>query len=73
MPYGPTDSIPHRAPLAMIFYRGNQFSKEFHNRASVTFRGSWNRLPPSGYKLIYIDFENGKPKDSGDFFSGFFE
>jgi len=57
----------------MIFYRGNQFPKEFHNRASVTFRGSWNRLPPSGYKLIYIDFENGKPKDSGDFFSGFFE
>ncbi|WP_373519517.1 sorbosone dehydrogenase family protein [Pricia sp.] len=61
----------HSAPLDMIFYRGKMFPKDFGSRALVTFRGSWNRNPPSGYKLIYIDFKDGEPTGSGDLVSGF--
>lgn len=51
----------HSSPLDMIFYRGKMFPKEFGSRALVTFRGSWNRTPPSGYKLIFIEFKDGEP------------
>lgn len=61
----------HSAPLDLIFYQGDMFPEEFKNRALVTFRGSWNRKPASGYKLIYIDFENGSATSSEDFVSGF--
>ncbi len=61
----------HSSPLDMIFYRGTMFPEEFRNRALVTFHGSWNRYPPSGYKLINIEFDNGGPKEAGDLVSGF--
>jgi Raf kinase inhibitor-like YbhB/YbcL family protein len=34
-------------------------------------RGSWNRNPPSGYEVVRIDFENGKPVRFEPFLSGF--
>ncbi len=61
----------HSAPLDMIFYRGKMFPEAYRNKALVTFRGSWNRKPPSGYKLISINFEEGSSKRSEDLVSGF--
>jgi len=61
----------HSAPLDMIFYRGKMFPEAYRNKALVTFRGSWNRRPPSGYKLISIGFEDGSSIASEDFVSGF--
>ncbi|GAB3547733.1 PQQ-dependent sugar dehydrogenase [Spirosoma fluminis] len=66
----------HAAPLGMIFYTGNSaaassFPAEYRNDAFVTMRGSWNRTQPSGYKVIRVHFEGGKPVRSEDFVAGF--
>ena len=61
----------HSAPMDLIFYTGNMFPPEYKNNALVTFHGSWNRKPASGYHILHIDFENGKPVKSEDFVTGF--
>ena len=34
--------------------------------------GSWNRKPPSGYKVIFVPFENGRPSGvARDVLTGF--
>ena len=62
---------PHSAPLDMIFYKGNQLPKEYQGDAIVTLRGSWNRKEPSGYKVVRVRFENGKPTKVEDLVTGF--
>jgi membrane associated rhomboid family serine protease len=61
----------HSAPLALMFYTASQFPTEYRNDAFVTMRGSWNRNPPSGYKVVRIRYENGKPVKFEDFVTGF--
>ncbi|MDT0687543.1 PQQ-dependent sugar dehydrogenase [Autumnicola psychrophila] len=61
----------HSAPMDLIFYRGEMFPSEYRGKALVTFHGSWNRKPASGYKLRTVDFENGEPTRSEDFLTGF--
>ncbi|WP_424492405.1 PQQ-dependent sugar dehydrogenase [Salinimicrobium sp. GXAS 041] len=61
----------HSAPMNLKFYEGEMFPEEYRNSAFVTFRGSWNRKPASGYKIMKVDFENGKPVNSEDFVTGF--
>ena len=61
----------HSAPLAFMFYTASQFPTEYRNDAFVTMRGSWNRNPPSGYKVVRIRYENGKPVKFEDFVTGF--
>jgi Raf kinase inhibitor-like YbhB/YbcL family protein len=34
-------------------------------------RGSWNRQQPSGYEIVHVDFENGKPGSIKPFVTGF--
>lgn len=61
----------HAAPLGMVFYTKTQFPAEYQNDAFVTMRGSWNRTQPSGYKVIRVHFESGKPVRTDDFVTGF--
>ncbi|GAB3920144.1 PQQ-dependent sugar dehydrogenase [Larkinella terrae] len=61
----------HAAPMGLIFYTGSKFPAEFQNDAFATLRGSWNRTQPSGYKVVRIHFENGKPTRFEDFVTGF--
>ena len=61
----------HAAPLDLKFYKGAMFPPEYKNSALVTLHGSWNREKPSGYKLIWIRYENGKPVSQEDFVTGF--
>lgn len=61
----------HSAPLAMVFYTASQFPQEYRNDAFVTMRGSWNRNPPVGYKVVRIRYQNGKPTRIEDFVTGF--
>jgi glucose/arabinose dehydrogenase len=61
----------HSAPMGMVFYTGNQFPAEYRHDAFVAMRGSWNRNPPSGYKIIRIRFDKGKPTRIEDFVTGF--
>ncbi|WP_422664343.1 PQQ-dependent sugar dehydrogenase [Telluribacter sp.] len=63
--------LAHSAPIAMIFYTGNQFPAEYRNDAFVALHGSWNRSNPVGYKLVRLHFENGKPVRFQDFVNGF--
>ena len=61
----------HSAPIGLVFYNGSQFPNEYRNDAFVVMRGSWNRKPATGYKVVRARFENGKPKEFQDFVSGF--
>nr|CAD6437834.1 YbhB/YbcL family Raf kinase inhibitor-like protein [Rhizobium sp. Q54] len=61
----------HSAPMQMAFYDGDAFPEEYRGDAFVAMRGSWNRRPPSGYEVLRIDFENGKPVGTEHFLEGF--
>lgn len=66
------DFTAHSAPMNLVFYSGSEFPKEYQNDAFVTFRGSWNRYPASGYKIMRVHFdEQGKPTKAEDFITGF--
>jgi glucose/arabinose dehydrogenase len=61
----------HSAPMNLLFYKGNMFPSQYKGTAFISFRGSWNRKEPSGYKLMTLTFKNGKPEKSEDFLTGF--
>jgi glucose/arabinose dehydrogenase len=51
----------HTASLGLAFYEGRQFPSRFHGGAFVGQHGSWNREPPTGYRVIFVPFVGGKP------------
>ncbi|WP_420834886.1 PQQ-dependent sugar dehydrogenase, partial [Rhodomicrobium udaipurense] len=51
----------HTASLGLTFAEGSKLPKPFANGAFIGQHGSWNRKPKSGYKVIFVPFENGKP------------
>jgi glucose/arabinose dehydrogenase len=62
----------HSAPLGIAFYEGNNFPADYKGDAFVTFHGSWNRGIRTGYKVVRVPFENGKPTgEYEDFITGF--
>lgn len=61
----------HTASLGLAFYTGDQFPEKFKNGAFVGQHGSWNRSKFSGYKVLFVPFENGKPGQPEDFLTGF--
>ncbi|MGN6271385.1 MAG: PQQ-dependent sugar dehydrogenase [Sphingomonas sp.] len=53
---------PHVAALGLAFAHGAELGPNFVNGAFVGEHGSWNRKPPSGYKVVYVPFgPNGFP------------
>ncbi len=62
----------HSAPIGMVFYTADQFPQDYRNDAFIAMRGSWNRNPPSGYKVVRLLFdEAGQPTGFEDFLTGF--
>lgn len=61
----------HAAPMQMLFYTGGMFPAEYRGDAFVSLRGSWNRRPASGYELVRVKFEAGRPAAFELFVSGF--
>ena len=62
----------HSAPLNIAFYDGDLFPAEYAGDAFVTMHGSWNRGRRTGYKLVRLKFEDGKPTGAyQDFMTGF--
>ena len=62
----------HTASLGLEFYTANQFPEQYKNGAFVGQHGSWNRADFSGYKVVFVPFdENGKPQQPQDFLTGF--
>ncbi|MDO1451783.1 sorbosone dehydrogenase family protein [Rhodocytophaga aerolata] len=62
----------HSASLGLAFYDKNAFPEKYRNGAFVGQHGSWNRSAFSGYKVVFVPFQNGKPTDKPeDFLTGF--
>lgn len=51
----------HSAALSVAFYTGTQFPQRFRGGAFVALHGSWNRAKATGYKVVFVPFQNGKP------------
>ena len=52
---------PHTASLGLTFAEGSTLPAPFTEGAFVGQHGSWNRKPHSGYKVIFVPFNAGKP------------
>lgn len=62
----------HSAPIGMTYYTGSQFPEDYRNDAFIAMRGSWNRHPAVGYKVVRLTFdERGEPTGFEDFLTGF--
>ncbi|MBF2079352.1 MAG: PQQ-dependent sugar dehydrogenase [Synechococcales cyanobacterium T60_A2020_003] len=63
----------HSAALGLQFYDGSTFPERYQNGAFVAMRGSWNRNEGTGYKLVFIPFNDANEPDGyyEDFLTGF--
>jgi glucose/arabinose dehydrogenase len=63
----------HSAAMQIVFYEGVQFPASYKGSAFVTFHGSWDRTPRTGYKVVRLIFDGqGKPTgEYEDFMTGF--
>lgn len=46
----------HTAPLGLSFAQDMKLGPNYANGAFVGLHGSWNRVPASGYKVVYVPF-----------------
>ena len=51
----------HSAPLGLVFADSDQFPQDWRDDALVALHGSWNAARPTGYKVVRVPFENGRP------------
>ena len=62
----------HTASLSLAFNEQKMFPSKYYDGAFIAQHGSWNRSALSGYKVIFVPFENGKPSGNPeDFLTGF--
>jgi glucose/arabinose dehydrogenase len=47
--------------MDFVFYTGEQFPEEYRGDAFVALKGSWNRADPTGYKVVRVKFDVGRP------------
>jgi glucose/arabinose dehydrogenase len=51
----------HTTPLGLVFYTASAFPSSWNGGAFISQHGSWNRSHFSGYKVVWVRFENGMP------------
>jgi glucose/arabinose dehydrogenase len=62
----------HTASLGLAFCTKKSFPKKYQNGVFIAQHGSWNRTLLSGYRVVFIPFEDGKPAGKPeDFLTGF--
>lgn len=61
----------HSAPLGLVFIQSEQFSQDWQGDLIVAYHGSWNRLKPSGYKVVRLEVKDNKISGEEDFITGF--
>lgn len=61
----------HTASLGLSFYDKTGFPAKYRNGAFIGQHGSWNSSHPTGYKVVFVPFKNGKPQPYEDFLTGF--
>lgn len=70
----PALTLPaHSTPIGIAFLDQSGFPQEYRDDALVALHGSWNRQQPSGYKVVRVHFEQGKPVSVSDFVTGWLE
>ncbi|MBS0504128.1 MAG: sorbosone dehydrogenase family protein [Proteobacteria bacterium] len=52
---------PHTASLGLAFSTGQRLGPAYAEGAFIGQHGSWNRKPPSGYRVIFVPFSGGRP------------
>ena len=52
---------PHTASLGLASSEGTRLPAPFTHGLFVGQHGSWNRIPASGYKVVFVPFVEGKP------------
>lgn len=52
---------PHVAALGLTFSTGERLGPAFAQGAFVGEHGSWDRIPESGYKVIFVPFGGAEP------------
>lgn len=64
----------HTGSLGLAFYNGTAFPPRYRGGVFIGQHGSWNRSVPSGYKVVFVPFENGKPNGlAEDVLTGFLD
>jgi glucose/arabinose dehydrogenase len=53
---------PHVAALGLTFSTGERLGTAFAEGAFVGEHGSWDRIPQSGYKVIFVPFNGAQPR-----------
>jgi len=62
----------HVAALGLTFYNGDLLPAKYRGGAFIGQHGSWNRRPPSGYKVVFVPFADGRPNGTPvDILTGF--
>jgi glucose/arabinose dehydrogenase len=51
----------HTASLGLAHSKSNALPAQFATGMFIGQHGSWNRKPPSGYRVIFVPFEAGRP------------
>jgi glucose/arabinose dehydrogenase len=51
----------HTASLGLTFADGQKLGPAYADGAFVGQHGSWNRKPPSGYRVIFVPFAGNRP------------
>ncbi len=63
---------PHTASLGLASSAGTTLPAPFADGMFIGQHGSWNRRPHSGYKVIFVPFESGRPSGAPvDVLTGF--
>ena len=64
----------HTASLGLTFATDSRLPPPFREGAFIGQHGSWNRRPPSGYKVVFVPFAEGRPNgDPVDVLTGFLD
>jgi hypothetical protein len=62
----------HTSSLGLASSKNAALTESFKNGMFVGQHGSWNREPPSGYKVIFVPFHQGRPSGAPvDVLTGF--
>jgi glucose/arabinose dehydrogenase len=65
---------PHTASLGLAWAQGTALPLRYDGGMFVGQHGSWNREPPSGYRVIFVPFRGGRPSGASiDVLTGFLD
>jgi glucose/arabinose dehydrogenase len=65
---------PHTGSLGLLYVEDGNLPPSYENGMFIGQHGSWNREPRSGYKVIHVPYQNGKPRpgvEATDILDGF--